>query len=176
MTNKLYIFADAGSYHNGKPDALGTCSSIIVTEDWNVEKKMAKAFNGSTNNFNEIMGVLIGLNHILTERPEINQIEVISDSEYVVKGVNERLLKWIKNGWKNSSGKVKNKELWEQMYNYMTYCARNRIALKFTWQKGHAGKSVTLEENPIIYFQEMADTLAVKYKEKALEARELQNT
>jgi ribonuclease HI len=168
---KLYIFSDAGSYHNGKPDQLGSCSALIVNEDWELEHKMAKAFDGSTNNFNEIMGVLIGLEYVLNNRPDVNSIEVISDSEYVIKGANERLIKWIKAGWKNSSGPVKNRELWEAMYGYITHCARNRMGLKFTWQRGHSGKNITLEENPIIYYQEKADTLAVLCKEKALLAR-----
>lgn len=38
---------------------------------------------------------------------------VYSDSEYVVKSFTEgRLDRWISNGWKNTSGEVKNKDLW----------------------------------------------------------------
>jgi len=41
---------------------------------------------------------------------------VYSDSEYVVKSFTEnRLEKWVENGWKNSSGEVKNKKLWKEI-------------------------------------------------------------
>lgn len=41
-------------------------------------------------------------------------LKVYSDSEYVVKSFTEqRLLKWIKNGWRNTSGEVKNLDLWK---------------------------------------------------------------
>jgi ribonuclease HI len=44
------------------------------------------------------------------------QLNVYSDSEYVVKSFTEnRLKKWIANGWNNSSGVVKNLELWKDI-------------------------------------------------------------
>ena len=44
------------------------------------------------------------------------QLNVYSDSEYVVKSFTEgRLKKWIANGWRNSSGVVKNLELWKDI-------------------------------------------------------------
>ena len=43
-----------------------------------------------------------------------SEITIYTDSTYVKNGITEWMLKWKKNGWKNSSKKpVKNKDLWE---------------------------------------------------------------
>jgi ribonuclease HI len=168
---KIYIFTDAASYHNGKPDQLGSCSAIFVDENWKELGRVAKAFDNTTNNYNEVMGALMGLDMVINNSTGITEVEVVSDSEYVVKGASERLLKWIKAGWRNSGGPVKNRELWEAMHKYISYFAKKRMGLKFKWYKGHLGKNITLEEDPYAYYQEQADSLAVEYKERALQAR-----
>jgi ribonuclease HI len=169
--SKIFIFADAASYHNGKPDQLGACAAIFVDEDWNELGRIGKAFNNTTNNFNELMGGLMGLDQVVQQGKGITKIEVVSDSEYFIKGMNERLHKWIQKGWKNSGGPVKNRELWESLLKYRGHLERNRISVKFTWYKGHLGKNITLAEDPFAYYQEKADSLAVEYKERALAVR-----
>jgi ribonuclease HI len=169
---KLFVFCDASSYHNGKPDQMSTCSTLIINENWEVLHAGRKAFNGTTNNFSEVMGSLIGIGKILEEVPNISEIEVVSDSQYLTKGASERLFKWVRNGWKIKDGTpVKNLPLWEKLYFFINHCARNRITLKFTWQKGHKGKNISLEEDPFIYYNEMADKMAVDMKEQALKVR-----
>lgn len=171
----LHIYSDAGSYHNGKPDALGSFCSLIVNEENNkVVDRVVKVYEGTTNNYGEIMGVLEGLHHVLTKYPETNHIIVTSDSQYTIKGASEWMFqKWIPKGWKAYDGKeIKNLELWKKMHEFIVYCNTNRIRLEFRWQKGHKGKKITLEENPIIYFQELCDTYATKAIAKAVELRE----
>jgi ribonuclease HI len=172
MANKIVIFADCASYHNGKPDQIGGfCTLIVDSETYEIKKRIMKAFNNSTNNFNELMGVLAGIEYVLTEMPEVNQIEVVSDSEYVVLGAKERVFKWKNKGWKNSSGEVKNLDLWKMMVEYITFSTKNRKVLKFNWVKGHKGKNITLEEDPIVYFQEKCDTYATEMLAKVVANR-----
>jgi ribonuclease HI len=168
MTNKITIFADCASYHNGKPDQIGGFCTLIVNDNYEIEKRILKAFKGTTNNFNELMGILAGIEYVLTEMPEVDHIEVISDSEYCILGAQSRVFKWKAKGWKNSSGEVKNLELWKTMVEYIAYANRNRKVLKFNWVKGHKGKNITLEENPVVYFQELCDTYATKMLAKVI--------
>jgi len=159
---KITIFADCSSYHNGKPDQIGGFCTLLVNDSHVVKHSIIKVFRNSTNNFNELMGILSGIEYVLNELPEIDNIEVVSDSEYCIKGASERVFKWQRNGWRNTSGEVKNRELWEKMVEFITYANRNRKVLKFNWIAGHKGKNITLEENPVVYFQELCDTYATK--------------
>ena len=45
-----------------------------------------------------------------------------------------------KNGWKNSSGKLPNRDMWQTLWNL--YTMHN---VKFTWIKGHASNSYNNE-------------------------------
>jgi len=67
-----------------------------------------------------------------------DDIEIISDSTYVVKCFTDRWWAgWKRRGWKNSQGKpVANRDLWEQLIE-VALDETKRIA--FTWVKGHSG-------------------------------------
>jgi ribonuclease HI len=81
----------------------------------------------------EIMGALEALRTVAD--PEI---EIISDSTYVVKCFQDRWWAgWQKRGWKNSQGKpVANRDLWEPLFDVALDPARS---ITFTWVKGHSG-------------------------------------
>jgi ribonuclease HI len=56
-------------------------------------------------------------------------VEVITDSNYVVRGVNEWLPDWVGRGWKTASKKtVANREHWEQLQQLITH-----HQVTFTW-------------------------------------------
>jgi ribonuclease HI len=59
------------------------------------------------------------------------QIELFTDSMYVVKGTNEWGLSWVKNGFKD----VKNSDLWKELFNLELQFPN----LNIQHIKGHAG-------------------------------------
>ncbi len=62
----------------------------------------------------EVCALLFAIRAMVPNSEEKICLRVYSDSEYVVKTFTEnRLQKWFLNGWINSSGEVKNKELWK---------------------------------------------------------------
>lgn len=68
--------------------------------------------NGLTGQM-EVCALLFAIRAMPLTSKEKIKLNVFSDSEYVVKTFTEnRLKKWVLNGWQNSSGIVKNKELW----------------------------------------------------------------
>ena len=99
---------------------------------------------------------------------------VYSDSEYVVKSFTEnRLLKWIKNGWKNTSGEVKNQDLWKAIIKEL----RNRKDMKLEMRhiRSHQvekekdkDKKKQLMLDPNIIGNMMADRLADYKRHKTL--------
>jgi ribonuclease HI len=85
----------------------------------------------TTNNRMELTAVIEGLSAI--RRP--STVEIYSDSQYVLKGLNEWMDGWIARGWKNASKKpVKNRDLWERLDKL-----RRVHTLHYHWIEGHAG-------------------------------------
>lgn len=173
-TNTLYIIADCFSYHNGKPDQMAGYATIVcndrfdLDDKFNIEYVNRKAFEGTTNNFGELMGVIDGLAYFINEELHevYDNVKVISDSQYVIFGADHRMYKWRAAGWRNTMGEVKNKEMWITMMEAVETIKSMGINLEFIHQKGHVGKTITKEEDPIIYLQEKCDTIAVDLKNK----------
>ena len=69
------------------------------------------------------------------------KVEIYTDSKYVKLGITEWIHKWLKNDWQTSKKeKVKNKELWVELYNLTKTCKINWI-----WIKAHAGNRLNEE-------------------------------
>lgn len=93
-----------------------------------LRKELSQGYQLTTNNRMELRAVIAGLEALKKENLDIN---IFSDSQYVVKAVQEGWLKnWIATNFK---GGKKNRDLWEQ---YHELAQKHRI--KFTWVRGHA--------------------------------------
>lgn len=85
----------------------------------------------TTNNRMELTAAIRGL-EALTRR---SRVELWSDSEYVLKGLQEWLPGWKARGWKTAAKKpVKNAELWRELDDLV-----QRHAVTFHWVRGHDG-------------------------------------
>jgi ribonuclease HI len=87
----------------------------------------------TTNQRMEVMAVIEALRSTPDE-----DIEIVSDSTYVVKCFNDKWhAGWLRRGWKNSQGQpVANRDLWEQLIELVLNGGRS---VRFTWVKGHSG-------------------------------------
>ncbi len=99
--------------------------------------KQKEAFGGeprTTNNRMELQAAIEGLSAL--KRP--CRVELLTDSEYVRKGLSEWMALWKRNGWqRREKGKLKtvaNAELWQRLDELI---ARHQI--KFTRVAGHSG-------------------------------------
>lgn len=142
----ITIFSDGSSLGNPGPGGWGT----ILKYNGHV-KELSGGDPSTTNNQMELLGAIKGLEAL----KEPCNVEIISDSKYVVQAINEWLENWIKNNWRTAGKKpVKNLELWQR---YVEVSKKHNITA--TWVKGHAGH----EEN------ERCDTLAREEAEKLKE-------
>lgn len=104
----------------------GACSGNPGPGGWGIilmhEDKM-KEFSGfepmTTNNRMELTAVVKALSML---KKKCN-VEVYSDSAYVVNAINQNWIQgWRNNGWKNSDREqVKNLELWHELNKLITY-------------------------------------------------------
>lgn len=85
----------------------------------------------TTNNRMELSAVIQGLS-VLT-RP--SEVELYSDSQYVLKGLKEWMVGWKRKGWKTASKQpVKNVDLWKQLDEL-----QKEHVIHFNWVRGHNG-------------------------------------
>jgi len=137
MSVKVIIYTDGACRGNPGPGGWG----VVLRYQGNL-----KTLNGfdpeTTNNRMELTAVIEGLRAL----SRCCDIELHTDSKYVMQGVNEWLSNWKRNGWKTAAKKpVKNVDLWQQLDDEV---ARHQI--DWNWVKGHSG----VEDN------EFADQLA----------------
>ncbi len=85
----------------------------------------------TTNNRMELLGVISALEAL--KKP--CRVRIITDSNYVVKGMNEWINEWRRKNWKTSQKKdVLNRDLWERLL-----LASEPHDIEWTWIKGHDG-------------------------------------
>lgn len=133
------LYADGACSGNPGPGGWG---AIVRTPDGE-ELELSGGEGQTTNNRMELMSVIEGLRRI----PEGSSVRLVSDSEYVVKGLREWLDGWIARGWKKADKKpVLNRDLWEVLAGLRK---SHRIAPE--WIRGHNGH----------HFNERCDRMAV---------------
>ena len=123
---KVVIYTDGACSGNPGPGGWGT---ILMYKD--VKKEISGGVKQTTNNIMEITAVIEGLKMLKYKC----EVEIYSDSAYVVNAFNNKwIYGWIKNNWINSSKEpVKNKELWQELYNLV-----KQHEVKFIKVKGHS--------------------------------------
>jgi len=117
----ITLFSDGSALGNPGPGGFGT----ILRFGQN-EREISGGEAHTTNNRMELRGVIEGLKAL----KEPCDVEIVSDSSYVVKGIND----WLPNCIKRDFNKVKNPDLWRE---YISVSAPHRI--KATWVRGHDG-------------------------------------
>ena len=140
--NKLIIYTDGCCYPN---PGQGTWAFVCPEPYFSLT-----GFNpNTTNNEMEIKAVLEACKYA-KETGNLDNVEIISDSQYVVRGLNEWISNWRRRGWnrKDAFGDlvpIKNKELWIELNQF-----KGRVELN--WVRGHNGNE----------WNEMADQLCTE--------------
>lgn len=131
MQVKLYTDGAA----RGNPDGPGGYGAVLEYVDPKGTlhtKELSQGYVRTTNNRMELMAVITGLEAL--NRP--CQVEVYSDSQYVVNAFNQHWIEsWVKKGWiRGKKEPVKNVDLWKRLLE-----AKGEHEVTFHWVKGHAG-------------------------------------
>lgn len=146
---KIKLYSDGGADPNPGKGGYG------VILDYNGRRKeFSQGFKLTTNNRMELLGVIVGLEQLKA----IFEVDVYTDSMYVVNGIEKGWAKkWKSNNWWRSR-KVKaiNADLWARLLELT-----QKYSVRFHWVKGHSGHT----EN------ERCDSLA----EQALKGSDLLN-
>jgi ribonuclease HI len=124
--NRVVLHTDGACRGNPGPGGWGA-----ILEFSGQKKELYGHDPQTTNNRMEMTAVIESLKAL--KRP--CQIDLHTDSKYVLQGMTEWLDGWKKKGWKTAAKKpVKNVDLWQQLDEQ---AARHQI--NWHWVKGHSG-------------------------------------
>jgi ribonuclease HI len=86
----------------------------------------------TTNNRMALKGATRAL-EILGGKGVRLRVLMVSDSQYLVRGVREWMDSWASRGWTRKGGLIENLELWKRLY-----AVRAMHDVQWTWLRGHA--------------------------------------
>jgi ribonuclease HI len=70
----------------------------------------------------------------LNEIPASSMVTLYTDSQYVQKGIEEWMPKWLVRNWRGTNGPVANRDLWEALL-----AVSKKHSITWHWLRGHAG-------------------------------------
>lgn len=122
------IFADGACSGNPGIGGYG-----IILRSGIREKEFSGCYPMTTNNRMELTAVIKALEAL--KKP--CSVKVVTDSNYVIKGITLWIFRWLENNWKNSQKQdVINRDLWERLFKLS-----NIHDIQWVWIRGHADNS-----------------------------------
>ena len=124
--SRVILFTDGACSGNPGPGGWGALLRY-GTHD----KELAGGEPATTYNRMEMLAVTNGLEAL--KRPA--QVQIYTDSQYVMKGMTEWLAGWKRRGWKTADRQpVKNVDLWQRLE-----AALASHQVEWQWVRGHSG-------------------------------------
>lgn len=152
--NKIIIYTDGAARGNPGPAGWGAVILLTQNDKLKVENgklqiiKLGGQSKHATNNIMELTAPIEAMRYLGKHKIE-GEVEIFSDSKYVILGITEWIHGWIKNAWRNAAKKpVLNKELWEDLY-----ILNGEWKPKWHYVKGHNGDK----------YNDMADMIATSF-------------
>ncbi len=87
----------------------------------------------TTNNRMALAGAIAALQLLGANKQRCNML-VVSDSEYLIKGMREWVQGWMRRGWKRKGGEIENLQLWQTLVG-----SAGKHDVQWTWVRGHVG-------------------------------------
>jgi ribonuclease HI len=123
---KIEIFTDGACKGNPGPGGWGA-----VLRSGTHEKELSGRDSATTNNRMEMTAVIEALRALRAP----SDVQLYTDSRYVIDGITKWIFGWQKNGWKNAHKKpVLNADLWQALLE-----AKRPHKVSWHWVKGHDG-------------------------------------
>ena len=147
IKDKIKIYTDGAA--KGNPGCAGWAAVFLMG---NKVFEMGRGVEYATNNQMELTAPIEALKYLKQKMSKAGfDIEIISDSKYVILGITEWIFNWQKNNWRNANKKpVLNRKLWEELYKLT-----QDLKPKWVYVKGHNGDK----------YNERADIIATSFAE-----------
>lgn len=136
--SEVKVYCDGACAGNPGPGGWG---AILISN--RKVKEISGGEPDTTNNRMELTAAIEALRLL----PEGSQVQMYTDSSYLVNGASAWMKGWKARGWKRKEGPLLNVDLWQALDKEL-----ERHEVKWEWVKGHAGNG----------FNERADHLATR--------------
>ncbi|HXO20922.1 MAG TPA: ribonuclease HI [Thermoanaerobaculia bacterium] len=124
---QVTLYTDGGADPNPGPGGWG---AVLLDAAGTRAKELHGGEPKSTNNRMELTAAIRGL-EALKQRC---RVRLMTDSQYLRRGVTEWLPGWIARGWKRKDGELQNEDLWRRLAELLS-----EHDIRWDWVKGHAG-------------------------------------
>lgn len=127
MTDTVEIYTDGACRGNPGPGGWG----VFLRKNEH-EKVLYGGEPETTNNRMELMAAIVALESLKRGC----KVRLLTDSKYVMDGINQWMPNWKRRGWKTANRKpVKNIDLWQRLD-----AATALHEIEWVWVKGHSGE------------------------------------
>lgn len=127
MNKEIVIYTDGGCDPNPGPGGWG---ALIISEGKLRELSGSELL--STNNRMELTAAIAALQSLTSP----STVKLFTDSQYLQKGIEDWMPKWLAKNWRGSSGPVANQDLWKEL---LAVSSPHNIS--WHWVKGHSGNA-----------------------------------
>lgn len=166
----IKVFTDGSSRNNNKKETDRIGGIGVYFPDNEVLKSISERITPEnapggkvSNQVTELLACLRALEEIVKlPDPDTYDIEIFSDSKYLINSMESWAANWKQNGWHRRQGKklvpISNREIMEPLYELYTL-----LNVRFTYVPGHLpDPSPEDPRYPIWYGNYMADKLATE--------------
>ena len=108
----------------------------------------------TTNNKMALAGAIAALEWIRRQWKHA-RVRYVSDSEYLVKGMNEWIKDWRARGWRRKGGAIENLELWQKLEQ-----VAQAHDMDWSWVRGH-------DDHPKNEYADFLATRAAEHQERS---------
>ena len=124
--NEVEAFTDGACLGNPGP---GGWAALLRSHG--KERMLSGGEADTTNNRMELLAAI----HALETLKRSCQVNLTTDSRYVMQGIEQWVPNWHANGWRTANRKpVKNQDLWQRLL-----AATKRHQVRWCWVRGHNG-------------------------------------
>lgn len=130
------IHLDESCLGNGKPGGSpgGAGGLVEIRTPSGIERRDFFLHAPATTNNRMALASAIAALQLLGQKGNRLRLLIISDSEYLVKGIREWAPGWQRRGWTRKAGPIENLELWQVLWQSLP-----SHEAQFSWVRGHAG-------------------------------------
>jgi ribonuclease HI len=132
----VLVHLDESCLGNGRAgDSPGGAGGLV--EVWSggaVHRRDLYLSAPSTTNNRMALGGAIAALEALSAKGRRHTIRIVSDSEYLIKGITQWAPGWVARGWRRKAGPIENLPLWQELWR-----RAGAHDVDWRWVRGHAG-------------------------------------
>lgn len=134
MNPLTYVYADESCLGVQFTDRDSPGGAAGLIEHWRSGQWLRRDYwisePATTNNRMALRSAIEALSHLRGSC----RVIFTSDSQYLVRGMNDWIQRWAARGWKRKDGSIENEALWRDLAR-----AAARHDVEWRWVRGHAG-------------------------------------